>query len=623
MPSPLNLIISFAVGMPFIMSAVGLVKNGLQIIEFVTSSPGIIPWIIPANLLVMDVVILLPLLRKMVKGYPGESSTAVFVFSALSCGLKGSIFVGWTSISYAVRLSAGLYIHLLEYYAMWQVKSDYLSLMVFAWHNIQIPTSRDASSTGTRYHKDKHTKNSVKEVNKTPVYGRSLLEAICNAPRRPSSPIHVPLSVIQSVFNLASDKYLRANFRLRSSPFFHLSIVHCKTEVAAQATTEETQTTAPKAILVPAAAPSAPLNVGRSQDTAPMTVDTKPDWKPTRPLSFHWARGGCPTRITASTPSTTPSSCVTSVPHSLNASSPEFVPRAPLSAPIVDCNTFQSAPSSTAGCNGSFAARFRRAPPAFWSPGGSAPSSLEVNVPAVVKEDSGRAGSSASIWAPSPWSCSSGGTTKQEVQFRTAAPSFWSPKPIQPIPTRSTTSLKLRVAVYLVGWSTIYLVSPARWHFALQYNFFIASPIVHDLTICTLVSVPYLFCFNVSLASCLITFALDDSSFTVLQFCKMGLASGTRLRYCFTFVEALLGAKLGNGDIENIVGSFKYSEREYRHESADILTRPCQKPFGDHKNRAAVLNSCKLEEAGREDLLDAGTNGSICSESTMERKGVD
>ncbi|KAJ6519319.1 hypothetical protein C8R45DRAFT_18113 [Mycena sanguinolenta] len=471
MPSTLDVIISFAVGMSFIMSAVGLVKNGLQIIVFVTSSPGILPWIIPANLLFLDVVILFPLLRKMVKflktvfpaaaahkiknteetrfvtrGYLGESSTAVFVFSALSCGVKGSIFVGWTSISYAVRLSAGLYIHLLEYYAIWQVKSNYLSLMVFAWHNIQIPTSRDASSTGTRYHKDKHTKNSVKEVNKPPVYGRSLLEAICNAPRRSSSPIHVPLSVIQSVFNLASDKYFRANFRLRSSPFFHLSIVHCKTDVAAQTTTEETQTTAPKAILVPAAVPSAPLNVGRSQDTAPMTVDTKPDWKLTRPLSFHWARGGCPTRITASTSSTTPSSSVTSVPHSLNASSPEFVPRAPLSAPTVDCNTFRSAPSSTAGHNGSFAARFRRAPPAFWSPGGSAiriiaPSSLEVNVAGAVEEGGNWPGFSACIWAPSPRSCSAGGTTKQEVQFRTAVPSFWSPKPSGPaIVIRSPTS---------------------------------------------------------------------------------------------------------------------------------------------------------------------------------------
>ncbi|KAF7367330.1 hypothetical protein MSAN_00795200 [Mycena sanguinolenta] len=171
--------------------------------------PGVIPCIVPVNLLILDVVILLPLFRKIafletsgvsaflaagpnvcqVKnakkaqfifgGFIGESSTAEFVFSALSCGLKGSNFVGRTFISYAMWLLACLYEHVWEYYAMWQVKSDYLSLMVFAWHNIQLakPTY-GFTSPGRQKRKDEHTAGSVDEANKTPVDGRSLLKVV-------------------------------------------------------------------------------------------------------------------------------------------------------------------------------------------------------------------------------------------------------------------------------------------------------------------------------------------------------------------------------------------------------------------------------------------------------------
>ncbi|KAJ7039871.1 hypothetical protein C8F04DRAFT_1231266 [Mycena alexandri] len=76
------------------------------------------------------------------------------------------------------------------------------------------------------------------------------------------------------------------------------------------------------------------------------TTTVKTEWQPARPLSFQWARGGCPTRITAP-PAATP----------LSTSASVFVPKAPVEpVPVIVKKIIV----------------FRRAPPSFWAPGGSA-----------------------------------------------------------------------------------------------------------------------------------------------------------------------------------------------------------------------------------------------------------
>ncbi|KAF8213748.1 hypothetical protein K438DRAFT_1804588 [Mycena galopus ATCC 62051] len=67
---------------------------------------------------------------------------------------------------------------------------------------------------------------------------------------------------------------------------------------------------------------------------------------------------------------------------------------------------------------------FRRTPPHFWSPGGSAipivpPSSAEVDPPSSQ--------SSSTLVVPIPAPATSPVPVKREFVFRTEAPSFWSP----------------------------------------------------------------------------------------------------------------------------------------------------------------------------------------------------
>ncbi|KAJ6597261.1 hypothetical protein DFH09DRAFT_1357273 [Mycena vulgaris] len=115
--------------------------------------------------------------------------------------------------------------------------------------------------------------------------------------------------------------------------------------------------------------------IAAAQDA--MTMDTaKKDWQPVRPPSFQWARGGCATRITAPP-----------VPAPLNLAAAPFIPMAPVAAPVAP----------------------------------------------IVDEDAGRAGLSASMWAPTPVAAmcevpvAAPVPVKWPLVLRSAAPAFWSP----------------------------------------------------------------------------------------------------------------------------------------------------------------------------------------------------
>ncbi|KAJ7639492.1 hypothetical protein FB45DRAFT_905761 [Roridomyces roridus] len=90
----------------------------------------------------------------------------------------------------------------------------------------------------------------------------------------------------------------------------------------------------------------------------PTTV--KQEWVPTKPLSFQWSRGGCPTRITAPPP-----------PIPLNANAPVFVPKVE-DAKKPGLSESIWAPASTSTPVKEKKPRFRTAPPSFWAPGGKA-----------------------------------------------------------------------------------------------------------------------------------------------------------------------------------------------------------------------------------------------------------
>ncbi|KAJ7639481.1 hypothetical protein FB45DRAFT_905718 [Roridomyces roridus] len=90
----------------------------------------------------------------------------------------------------------------------------------------------------------------------------------------------------------------------------------------------------------------------------PTTV--KQEWVPTKPLSFQWSRGGCPTRITAPPP-----------PIPLNANAPVFVPKVE-DAKKPGLSESIWAPASTSTPVKENKPRFRTAPPSFWAPGGKA-----------------------------------------------------------------------------------------------------------------------------------------------------------------------------------------------------------------------------------------------------------
>ncbi|KAJ7785765.1 hypothetical protein B0H16DRAFT_1753640 [Mycena metata] len=91
-------------------------------------------------------------------------------------------------------------------------------------------------------------------------------------------------------------------------------------------------------------------------------IKSKNDWKPPRPLSFHWARGGCPTRITI--PPSTP----------LDGSAAEFVPKVRTAGFVADKNTSGGVAPSIAAPPVVAAKKplFLATPPTFWRPGGCA-----------------------------------------------------------------------------------------------------------------------------------------------------------------------------------------------------------------------------------------------------------
>jgi hypothetical protein len=79
----------------------------------------------------------------------------------------------------------------------------------------------------------------------------------------------------------------------------------------------------------------------------------KTEWEPAWPLSFRWARGGCATRIT------------TPLAPQLNVSAAPFVPKARIDKSISGPFAVPAGPVKTS-------LAFRSSPPSFWSPGGCA-----------------------------------------------------------------------------------------------------------------------------------------------------------------------------------------------------------------------------------------------------------
>ncbi|KAJ7151535.1 hypothetical protein C8R46DRAFT_1043051 [Mycena filopes] len=100
-------------------------------------------------------------------------------------------------------------------------------------------------------------------------------------------------------------------------------------------------------VIIPAAlVPSTP-----SAAAQVLAVKAKNDWKPLMPLSFQWAEGGCPTRIT--------------IP--LNSSAPEFVPR--VRAGVDKLSGVVFPPVQVVAVRKPL---FLATPPSFWAPGGCA-----------------------------------------------------------------------------------------------------------------------------------------------------------------------------------------------------------------------------------------------------------
>ncbi|KAJ7695065.1 hypothetical protein B0H17DRAFT_1056249 [Mycena rosella] len=160
-------------------------------------------------------------------------------------------------------------------------------------------------------------------------------------------------------------------------------------------------------VKVPQLNPSVPAFVPTIRPTAviPATQDIarsteeapKEHWEPSRPLTFAWARGGCAVRITAPPPPAFP-----------DVSAPAFVPRVKV-AVVVDED------AGRAGLSAS-----------MW-----APTQVKAATPAV-DEDAGRAGLSASMWAPTRVATTRPAVplpapVKKQLVLRSARPSFWSP----------------------------------------------------------------------------------------------------------------------------------------------------------------------------------------------------
>ncbi|KAJ7275574.1 hypothetical protein B0H12DRAFT_267913 [Mycena haematopus] len=375
--------------------------------------------------------------QSMPGGYLGESSTTEIVFLVSSCGLEGSIFIGWISVSSAIQFLVWVYGRLLEYYAIWHIASEQMSLLLLACHTIRIakPTYEFASPA-TEDCKDEDNKDSIDEA------GSALVdiegESICPTPRPPpseSQPSPLRLSICHSAtdFTLHDHSGLPTILAMSALPLLPLSVLVVPSESSDSAIVEDAETSdipARKPGLNAAAPPFIPSTrsiVAPSQDAIPATLHIKEGCQLTRALSLH-ARDGCLTRITSPLASTP-----------LNASSSEFVPRAREPAPttgLVDKDASQAAPSSAAVSPVAIKREiaFRTAPPSFWSAGGSAiqikaSSSPEASAQAaVVDEDADRHGLSTNFWAAASIApASARSPIKREIVFRRTAPSFWSP----------------------------------------------------------------------------------------------------------------------------------------------------------------------------------------------------
>ncbi|KAJ7695073.1 hypothetical protein B0H17DRAFT_1056274 [Mycena rosella] len=146
----------------------------------------------------------------------------------------------------------------------------------------------------------------------------------------------------------------------------------------------------------PIAVIPATQDIARSTEEAP-----KEQWEPIRPLTFAWARGGCPVRITAPPPAASP-----------DVSAPAFVPRVKVAVAV----------DEDAGRAGLLVS--------MWAPTPAVPQ-VKAATPAV-DEDVGRAGLSASIWAPNRVATTRPAAplpapVKKQLVLRSARPSFWSP----------------------------------------------------------------------------------------------------------------------------------------------------------------------------------------------------
>ncbi|KAJ7678130.1 hypothetical protein DFH06DRAFT_1291425 [Mycena polygramma] len=247
--------------------------------------------------------------------------------------------------------------------------------------------------------------------------------------RRPTSAPLAPNVVLPSV----EDAKKKKEWQPARALSFQWARGGCPIRITAPAAPTLLDGSAPQFVLKPRAA-TAPLipivdeDARRPNLTAGVEVkteNTKKDWQPTRALSFQWARGGCPTRITAP-------------PIPLNGSAPQFVlkPRA-VSAPvipIVDEDAYHAKKDWQPTRALSFQWSRGGYPTRITAPAASTP--LNVSAPEfvppprvapplipIVDEDAHRRGLSESMWA----TCATpAAEIKTERVFRRAPPSFWT-----------------------------------------------------------------------------------------------------------------------------------------------------------------------------------------------------
>ncbi|KAJ7709581.1 hypothetical protein B0H17DRAFT_1028389 [Mycena rosella] len=185
---------------------------------------------------------------------------------------------------------------------------------------------------------------------------------------------------------------------------------------------------------VPTARPTAAIPT--SQDAVRSIKEVAKDWEPVKPLSFLWARGGSAVRITAPPP-----------PTSLAVSAPVSVPELKDALPAVDED------AGRAGLSAS-----------IW-----APSPVVRQIKIVVDEDAGRVGVSASIWAPIPALPQAKVTTRavdQDASRAGLSANMWAPArsaaPKAPVPAHVKRShhRSARRPFWSPGGSTVRIVAP-------------------------------------------------------------------------------------------------------------------------------------------------------------------